>query len=239
MYSQLSSSYVCPTKLVTDLDAFCQICASGSETAFGPSLLGGLGVVSVDWVSFSVYKSRAPTELDDSTIAYLRVRLLQVLIEAHRSPERRVAVEDKLTLLASMEKHVCWRACLLTREGSYALAQFLIDAVVFYTVFLQASILVKSSTRVALTDISDDAMPRVLRILNEWIAPAAPWLGIPRSEQVGAGLFGVAWWSFNVPTTYESNGLLKATSPPFVPGLVPWSDGQIQCDLPLALETAD
>jgi hypothetical protein len=185
-----------------------------------------------------VYKARAAAENTAAQASYLKSRLPALLVVAHQSPARRTSVEDKMTLLAAIELHGCWESCRETRDGSYALAQFLIDVVVFYTVLMQTTTLIKPDTRSGLIDVADQAEPRILRLLNAWIKPAAPWLGIPSSERVGESLFGIAWWTFNVRTPYESNGLLKKTVPPFAPGHVPWSDAHAACALPemLALE---
>jgi hypothetical protein len=127
---------------------------------------------------------------------------------------------QRMSILAGLRKYDCWRNCLVSDVGAYALA----GAIVRY-----------------IDDYWDEgkldrlAAPHVCALLNAWLKPSEPWEKLPGVVTLCQSMFGTAWCVLSLPddcldvfggaevrrlaSTYYVDQLVLAARPPFLPGL--------------------
>jgi hypothetical protein len=133
------------------------------------------------------------------------------------------------SLLAGMQRHQCWKQCLTTEDGAFALAA----ALIAYVETAMVNPLYK------LTE------PEVRAMLNTWLDPIPRWWGMPGPVTISENMFGVAWCALMLDGCEDSVGsywdndsftrvarVVSKSRPTFLPGLCLAQDSIVAEPLP-------
>jgi hypothetical protein len=150
--------------------------------------------------------------------------IVPALIEALLSQARRPgggAPENCMAILDGLLKNERWRACLKSTDTAMALAIMLVDLMdaVPYSA--------------AGSTLRDSVLPPFYGMLNEWLRPTAPFdPNEPRDMfkhmfKLVRAMFGDHWCDIalsgpeEMEKPWEVPGIIRATRPEFLPGLLP------------------
>lgn len=196
-----------------------------SETKSITRLVAALGCKNIRYVSRGCYVD-IPTQPNPEYEPFVLQEILAAL--RRQIPNYRLQQTDSLSLLDGLMYEDRWRTCLEREDDTYSLiAQFL------YFTWLIDDLLRKPGTK----DIREILVPPVLSVLNEWLAPATPFLNVPHTMELVRVMFGDTWYALALPDVSSLSmertiGLVLGSRPPLRPGLLPVGVEAIAIDLP-------
>jgi hypothetical protein len=116
------------------------------------------------------------------------------------------------SVLTGLRRHECWRDCLETRDGAYALSV----AIFHFVARLPLGFKLYAETKYAVCDI-----------LNAWLEPSVAWREVPSISEICRHMFVAPWCALALPGEMsfdddEAVARLVANSwPPFIKGVGP------------------
>jgi hypothetical protein len=109
--------------------------------------------------------------------------------------------DDRLSLLAGLNRSNCWASRCNDVQHAYDLTEVLVDFVDFYW---------ESHKRYA------TAAPDVLGLLNAWLKPDIEWSTLPGVRTLCQHLFGDSWCLLVLPDEYADTVGARSTSKPTI-----------------------
>jgi hypothetical protein len=187
------------------------------------AILLGCGYVRYGSEHRNAYFPAQPAAINENDACQALLRLLDQSIACGFLPTLAFGV------LGGVAKSDRWRNCLQKVDLGYALAMSLIQ----WVAAPNDPHIPTERTNQVRAGMTDD----VMFVLNEWLAPPAPWKEAPRRDVLVEAFFGPAWCAIMdvaaMPTA-EVVRLIHSTRPAFVPGVLPGL-GQSLSQLPALL----